>query len=202
MLKMPVEFGSEDVQSFERRSKTYEESSLFNFIFDWIQRDALNAVPAGIAPASILDIGCGTGRLLRKAARRWPAARLTGVDPAEGMLKVARLLNARAQFHAGLAEALPLPDRVADLVFSTMSFHHWQDQTLGVQQAARVLQPGGIFVLVDICLPLGLERIFRHGRQAGPSVIQGMFRQAGLKLHAQRKVMARFLVISVGRKTG
>jgi cyclopropane fatty-acyl-phospholipid synthase-like methyltransferase len=67
MNKLP-----EDVQSFERRSGSYEDSFLQGLFFDRIHRIAINSVPAGLQPEGILDIGCGTGRLLRKAAIRWP----------------------------------------------------------------------------------------------------------------------------------
>jgi ubiquinone/menaquinone biosynthesis C-methylase UbiE len=199
---MPVQLEIDDVQSFERRSSTYEDSFLYNFIFDWIHRDALNSVPAGSAFKNILDIGCGTGRLLRKAAKRWPDAQLTGVDPAEGMVNKARRLSPQAQFQVGIAEALQLPDGSIDLALSTMSFHHWQDQLQGVQQVARVMHPAGIFVLVDICLPFGLRKIFRHGRQANPSAVREMFARSGLDIQAQLRVMARFLLITVGRRAG
>jgi ubiquinone/menaquinone biosynthesis C-methylase UbiE len=200
MMKTPAQVESEDVQSFERRSSTYEDSFLFNYFFDWIQRIALAAVPFELEPANILDIGCGTGRLLRKAARRWPAARLTGVDPAEGMLKAARRLTPRAQFQLSLAETLPLPDRSFDLVLSTMSFHHWQNQAQGVRQASRVLHPGGAFVLLDISLPLGLEKVFPHGREASPAMVRKMFDEAGLEIHSQHKVMANFLLLTIGKR--
>ena len=121
-MTLPSE--TEDVQSFERRSGTYEDSFFQGLFFDRIHRIALNAVPAAIQPESILDIGCGTGRLLRKAAARWPDARLTGADPAEGMVKEARRLTPGAQFHVSMAESLALPDMYADLAFSTTSFHH------------------------------------------------------------------------------
>ncbi len=41
-------------------------------------------------PSAVLDVGCGTGRLLEKAGAHWRAARLLGVDPAPGMIEVAR----------------------------------------------------------------------------------------------------------------
>jgi len=191
---------TEDVQSFERRSSTYEDSFSQFLFFDWFHRIALNSVPAGIKPESILDIGCGTGRLLRKAAKRWPAARLTGVDPAEGMVKEARRLTPQAQFLVNPAESIPLPDASVDLVFSTLSFHHWQDQAQGVKQVARLLHPGGIFVLVDLLPPLGLDRIFQHGRKVHPSAVSGMFAQAGLNVEAQRRAVGHFLIVTVGKR--
>ena len=197
---MTISPETEDVQSFERRSGAYEDSFFQSLFFDRIHQIALKAVPAAIRPESILDIGCGTGRLLRKAVARWPAARLTGVDPAEGMVKEARRLTPGASFHVSMAESLALPDGYADLVFSTASFHHWQDQLQGVQQIARVLRPGGIFVLVDIVMPLGIGKIHPHGRQANPSVVSGMFTQAGLDVQAQRRAMSRFMLVTVGRR--
>ena len=190
----------EDVQNFERCSGTYEDSFFQGLFFDRIHQIALNAVPSAIRPESILDIGCGTGRLLRKAAIRWPAAHLTGVDPAEGMVREARRLTPQAQFDVSMAESLALPDGYADLAFSTASFHHWQDQLLGVKQVARVLRPGGIFVLMDIVMPLGIGRIHPHGRQTAPTRVCEMFAQAGMEVQNQRRVMSRFLLVTVGKR--
>ena len=191
---------SEDVQSFERRSGTYENSFFQGLFFDRIHRNALRPVPAGFQPTSILDIGCGTGRLLRKAAARWPNARLTGVDPAEGMVKEARCRTPGAEFQVSLAESLALPDGYADPAFSTASFHHWQDQQQGVRQIARVLRPGGLFVLVDILMPMGIGKIHPHGRQMSPATVRGIFSQAGLEVQYQRRVMGWFILAMVGRK--
>jgi ubiquinone/menaquinone biosynthesis C-methylase UbiE len=191
---------TEDVQSFERRSGTYERSTFQGLFFDHIHRIALDSVPPGIQPESILDIGCGTGRLLRKAATRWPEARLIGVDPAEGMVIEARRLTQGALFYVSPAESLPVPDESVDLVLSTASFHHWQDQLQGVKQVARVLHPEGSFVLVDIFMPYGLQKIIRDGRQVNPSILREMFAQAGLNVQTQRLAMSRFLLVTVGRR--
>jgi ubiquinone/menaquinone biosynthesis C-methylase UbiE len=192
---------TEDVQSFERRSGTYEKSFFQGIFFDRIHRNALRAVPDEMQPESILDIGCGTGRLLRKAAKRWPKARLTGADPAEGMVKEARRMTPGAEFQVSLAESLALPDGYADLAFSTASFHHWQDHQQGVRQIVRVLRPGGIFVLVDILMPLGIGKIHPHGRQISPASVRSIFAQAGLEVQAQRRVMGWFILVTEGRKS-
>lgn len=66
----------------------------------------------------------------------WPEAHLAGVDPAQGMLEVARHLTPEARFYLGSGEALPLEDASVDLALSTISFHHWQDQAAGVREVA------------------------------------------------------------------
>ena len=96
--------------------------------------------------------------MLRRVATHWPAARLIGIDPAEGMVKQARRLTPGAIIHVSMAESLPLDDGSVDLVLSTASFHHWRDQVQGVKQVARVLRPGGIFVLADISMPYRLQK--------------------------------------------
>jgi ubiquinone/menaquinone biosynthesis C-methylase UbiE len=197
---MSMQPDPEDVQSFERRSATYEDSLFHHIVFDTIHRIALGSVPHDFHPGSILDVGCGTGRLLRKAARRWPGARLIGVDPAEGMVREARRRLPAGSFRIGFAENLPLPNRSVDLAISTMSFHHWQEQAHAVNQIERVLHPGGVFVLVDIYVPGILRRSRRHGRQASPAAVQAMFSAAGLTVQAQRRILAHFLLLTVGRR--
>jgi ubiquinone/menaquinone biosynthesis C-methylase UbiE len=151
-----------DVQEFERRSATYEDSLLQWFFFDRIQRTVLDLAQSETDPESILDVGCGTGRLLRKAKERWPKARLIGVDPAEGMMKNARQLIPSATFYVAMAESLPLPDASVDLVLSTASFHHWLNPRQGIAEIARVLHSNGRCMIADIVMPYGLSLIVRH----------------------------------------
>lgn len=190
-----------DVQEFERRSSTYEDSLRQWFFFDRIQRTVLDLARSEADPESVLDVGCGTGRLLRKAGERWPKARLIGVDPAEGMVKNARRLVPGATFYVAMAESLPLPDASVDLVLSTTSFHHWLDQRQGISEIARVLRPGGRCLIADIMMPYGLSLFIRHFRRNNPQRLQEMFVQAGLNVQAQHRRMTRFLVVTIGKKT-
>jgi ubiquinone/menaquinone biosynthesis C-methylase UbiE len=189
-----------NVQSFERRSSTYEHSFFQRLFFDRIHQTALNLIPGEFNPENILDIGCGTGRLLRKASVRWPAARLTGVDPAEGMIREARRLTPGAVFYVSMAESLALPEASFDLAMSTMSFHHWQNQAQGVCQVARVLRPAGYFLLADLLEPFWPLRIFMHGRQASPAAVKEWFTQAGLKILAQQFRIGLRLLVTLGQR--
>ncbi|WP_066378917.1 class I SAM-dependent methyltransferase [Anabaena sp. CA = ATCC 33047] len=103
--------------------------------------------------ANVLDLGCGTGRLLERLATQYPQLRGTGLDLSSNMLRVARLSNRhhpRLIFLEGKAEALPFGDRQFDAVFNTISFLHYQQPQQVLQEVGRVLAPGGRFYLVDI----------------------------------------------------
>jgi ubiquinone/menaquinone biosynthesis C-methylase UbiE len=66
---------------------------------------------------------------------------------------------------AGVAERLPFDDTSFDLVVSTVSFDHWADQPAGLAEVARVLRPGGRFVLVDLFATGWLRPIAALGRR-------------------------------------
>lgn len=190
-----------DIEHFDQWSSTYENSWMQRAFFDRAHQAVL-ALAAGIVhqPASVLDVGCGTGRLLRQAHTYWPEAQLIGVDPANGMIEMAKRLTPNATFLTGMAEALPLQDASVDLALSTISFHHWQDQAAGIREIARVLRPGGYFLLVDLSFPDWLGRVFRLKRVHSRARLQALFNQAGLQVQTQQKVSWRGWLATVGKK--
>lgn len=145
-----------DVAAFDERAAGYDQGwrgRLHHDIADQTAEIALTATPA---PERVLDVGCGSGYLLRLLASRCPGAtELTGVDPAPGMIKVAAASapfipgNERLRFSVGVAEHLPFRDGSFDLVVSVTSFDHWSDQQAGLAECHRVLVPGGHLILVD-----------------------------------------------------
>jgi len=100
---------------------------------------------AAQAPAAILDVGCGTGELLSLLHDRYGSAELAGVDLAENMLVQAReRLGEGALLVAGDAEDLPFGDATFDLVVSTSTLQWLDTLTHFLDQAYRVMQPGGM----------------------------------------------------------
>jgi ubiquinone/menaquinone biosynthesis C-methylase UbiE len=189
---------ADNVQDFDRWSGTYEDSWLQQFYFDHIHKAVLGLAEVEPDPECILDVGCGTGRLLRKIRERFPDARLIGVDPARGMVEKARQLMPYATFFNGPAESLPLPDASVDLVFSTVSFHHWSDQARGIREIKRVLRPGGQFFLADVVFPTFFFRFFHHGHIRSPREVRKMFEQAGLEVRTQRPLLLWHFLVTVG----
>jgi len=142
-----------DVAAFEDRAAGYQEGWRGRLHNDIIGRTAVLALSASTAPRRVLDIGCGTGYLLRLLARQWPqATELAGIDPAPSMIEAAAgpARDERLRFSIGAAERLPCPGSSFDLVVSTTSFDHWSDQQAGLRECARVLMPGGHLMLVDL----------------------------------------------------
>lgn len=110
-----------------------------------------------------LDLGCGPGTAVRHAAGI--ARSVIGVDPAEAMLRVARLTTRarNAEYRIGTAEALPLHDGEVTAVWSVASVHHWGDVDAGLAEVRRVLAPGGRFLAIESATTAGATGLASHG---------------------------------------
>src|SRR5215471_5979753 len=189
---MVTKHREKDIERFDQWASSYENSWMQRAFFDQTHQAVL-ALAAGTIhqPESVLDVGCGSGRLLRRAYRYWPDAHLIGIDPAPGMIEKAKLLTPFATFYTSMAEALPLEDASIDLALSTTSFHHWQDQAAGIREITRVLRPGGYFILVDFSFPEWLLGIVHQKRVHSPVQMRTLFNQAGLRVQTQQKIAWR-----------
>jgi ubiquinone/menaquinone biosynthesis C-methylase UbiE len=97
---------------------------------------------------TILDLGCGTGRFSEGLAAHFDAA-VVGIDPSRKMLERARakLRGGRVGYALGRGEAIPLADDSVDLIFTSMTFHHFDDPMLVARECRRVLRDGAITFL-------------------------------------------------------
>jgi ubiquinone/menaquinone biosynthesis C-methylase UbiE len=175
-----------DVAAFDDRARGYEDGVLGRLHHEIADR-AVDLCLVGVpAPRRILDVGCGTGYLLRQLAARVPTAtRLVGVDAAPSMISVAEAAatDARVRFSAGTAEHLPHPDAGFDLVVTTTSFDHWANQQAGLGECARVLKPGGRLVLADLFSAWLLPTLLlgRAGKARTPRAATHLLTTAGFR---------------------
>jgi ubiquinone/menaquinone biosynthesis C-methylase UbiE len=111
----------------------------------------------------VVDVGCGPGTAARAGARR--GADVLGVDPGVTMRRVARLRDPRrtVRYVDGRAEALPVADGWATVVWTVASVHHWPDVDAGIAEVHRALAPGGRFVAVERQIAPGATGMDSHG---------------------------------------
>ncbi|MGC9503219.1 class I SAM-dependent methyltransferase [Baaleninema sp.] len=90
----------------------------------------------------VVDIGCGPGNVFASVGGR--PKLLIGVDISLGALKMAAELG----YQPLLADAqnLPLRSQIADIVVVNATLHHCDDMTRALQEAARLVKPGGVLV--------------------------------------------------------
>lgn len=153
---------------------------------------------AGLAEGDhVLDVGCGTGTLLRALGRSDTGLRLAGLDPDPAVLGRARSRLRSAGVDAdlllGSAASLPHPDGSFDHLFSTLAFHHLVPgaKEAAAREARRVLRAGGALHVADfgaqpgavsraafllfVRLLDGLERTRGHA----DGLLPGLLRSAG-----------------------
>lgn len=99
----------------------------------------------------VVDLACGTGIVARLAADQvGPSGTITGVDMNPGMVAVARSTapaGVPISWHEANAASLPLEDASHDAVLCQLGLQFFPDKLAALQEAYRVLAPGGRFVV-------------------------------------------------------
>lgn len=123
-------------------------------------QDEVAAATAGLDANELLDLGIGTGETARRVVALYPDARLTAVDASEAMLGRVRERFPEAQLHHRPLEE-PLPPGPFDVVYSALAVHHLaaDEKRRLFGRVARVLRPGGRFVLGDVVVPARPEDV-------------------------------------------
>ena len=99
---------------------------------------------------SALDLGCGTGEMLKLILQKDPLKELYGIDISEEMLAVAKSkLPEQVQLFLGDSEMLPFSDGSFDVVYCNDSFHHYPSPQNVLREVHRVMKPGGTFLMGD-----------------------------------------------------
>ena len=184
---------------FDRWSPRYEKDRVSRFNAE-IQGAAFECL--GLLPDDhFLDVGCGSGAAVRRAAG--VAQRAVGVDLSAGMISRARELATdvpNAEFVRGDSESLPFSAGEFSAVLCTTSFHHFPDPLGAAGEMARVLDVEGRLVVGDPCtdrraawlLNLALRAFQRsHVSFYSSQQLQGFLEQAGLKVTDTRFLFGR-----------
>jgi len=117
-------------------------------------QEAVVAATADVEATCVLELGTGTGETAVRVLAHHPDARWVGIDGSEAMLARARERLPDADLRLQRLED-ELPPGPFDLVVSALAVHHLDGpgkQAL-FSRVARVLRPGGHFVLGDVVVP-------------------------------------------------
>lgn len=145
------------VQRYDRDAADYERhwapvlQSTARRLLDFVD-DFVHFVERRDGRVRILEVGVGTGALLRAALERWPAAEFIAADAAPAMVELARSRLADGGYEAAgrlcllnsPAEGLALPEASVDLVISTFVLQLVPDRVAALREAHRVLAPSGM----------------------------------------------------------
>lgn len=120
---------------------------------DRAAHDLLARLPDDLAPGEIWDLGCGAGQHAAWLKRRWPAARVHGLDSSPAMLARARAREEDIDWRPGDIAAW-VPDRSADLIFANASLHWLPDHEPLLRRLTGALAPGGV---IAVQMPMAYE---------------------------------------------
>ncbi|MGB7284207.1 MAG: class I SAM-dependent methyltransferase [Candidatus Acidiferrum sp.] len=103
---------------------------------------------------TILDVGCGGGRTVKKLSAMATHGKVYGVDYSEESVATTKATNApsieagRVEVRLGSVSQLPFADAIFDLVTAVETHFWWPDLPAGMREIYRVLKPDGSLILV------------------------------------------------------
>lgn len=155
---------------------------------------------------SLLDVGCGTGKLLLKTAGVYPGSTFAGLDISGGMFEVAQEKAQQnnlssIQFQKGDVQNIPFPSNSFDRVVAMHMLYHANDIDKALSEISRVLKPEGMVVITansmhsriklgslkDLAAHLMNREVFtdpnkRFNLEIGPEMVQKYFSYVLLKV--------------------
>lgn len=198
--------------SYDCLWRTFTERNLLATLamLDW---QVLESVPERFSRAPrALDVGCGTGILLRHLLERVPGLHACGVDASADMLAQARLaLSAwpdvellQVKVGAGATADLPYTARTFDVITCTNVLHYLPQPEATLSGLGQLLAPGGQLIVEDYARRSApfpwpvFEWVIRcldaqHVRAHTLSEAHGLFSRAGLHITAEQRFSITWL---------
>ena len=158
---MPDLTRNEVAQGFSSTARDYDEVVRHNIEG---ARRLISSLPEG-GYDEVLDVGCGTGFASLAMIARFGTRRITGVDPAAGMLaafqeKLGEVPDTEIALHEADVHDMPVADDAFDAVICSMAFHWFPRKRAAMAALARPLRPGGHIAI--LCSGRGGEEEFRR----------------------------------------
>ena len=142
--------------------------------------------------AQVLDVGCGTGTILKTLSERYNIV-AHGIDVENEMLKVAKAKCPGMDIQLCSCEVTPFADKSLDAVIACMAYHHFPDKGAFEKEAARILKSGAKLYIADPNFPLVLRKIINilvrnlNGEFFSSKEIAMRFEKSGFKLVTIKK---------------
>ena len=134
---------------------------------------------------TILDVACGKGGTTRHLLKHYPAADIMAVNVSARQLARAQEIAPGCDFRLMDACHLALPDDSLDNMICVEAAFHFDTRERFLQEARRVLRPGGCLVLSDILMTRQAERSKPYRLEAnylaGPAAYQELCRRVGFE---------------------
>ena len=137
-------------QFFDSFSKEYDKKTK-NSYFKRNQRWIVNEINKDkhINNKVIMDVGCGTGELLKTLYQSNNSISLIGVDISKKMLEKASKIAPSASLIKADSANIPVANNSVDIIVSSASFHHYENPKLVIKEWERILNTNGYVILLD-----------------------------------------------------
>ncbi len=140
------------VEGYYRLHARIYDATRWSFLFG--RSSLLDRLPHGFTPTRVLEIGCGTGSVLARIARRYPKAEAVGLDCSSDMLAIAQRrlapfgvrVQVERRAYGQHAATEPRFDLVVASYALTMFNPGWE---AAIEAAHTDLRPGGLIAIVD-----------------------------------------------------
>jgi ubiquinone/menaquinone biosynthesis C-methylase UbiE len=149
MIRKPNDF------SFEKSAATYDgHMGKISNRFYRLLVEQVELFP-GI---NVLDVGCGTGTVLRRLADTCEINGY-GIDAEENMIAEAKRKCPDMDLRISRCEDTPFENKYFDAITVCMAYHHFADRAGFAREAARLLKPGGRLYISDVRFPFIIRKV-------------------------------------------
>lgn len=135
----------ESKEGYNKYASLYDKKNDF---LDSFEQGMLIKIMGDLQGKKVLDIGCGTGRLIKKMVEK--GGIVTGADISPEMLKIAKKKFDELEFVEADIENLPFKNESFDVVVAAFVIVHLKDLKRAFDEVYRVLKPGGSFIVTNV----------------------------------------------------